>query len=86
MTTRRDFLRTGGLDIAALTLTDGYLSATVTPYVDEYITKKPAFSERKFSSKAVEETVKRVRQKIGALKLEKENKIDLLNDLIYLQK
>jgi meiotically up-regulated gene 157 (Mug157) protein len=69
MTTRRDFLRKGGLGIAALTLTKGYLSAMGAPYSDEYTTNRPAPDARKFTSKAVEETIQRVKQKIKDPKL-----------------
>jgi meiotically up-regulated gene 157 (Mug157) protein len=69
MTTRRDFLRKSGLGIAALTLANSHLSAIAAPFGDEYITKRPALGERKFTSKAVEETIKRVKQKIKDPKL-----------------
>jgi meiotically up-regulated gene 157 (Mug157) protein len=69
MTTRRDFLRKSGLSIAALTFANSYLSAIISPSGEEYVTNRPALGKRKFTSKAVEETIKRVKQKIKDPKL-----------------
>jgi meiotically up-regulated gene 157 (Mug157) protein len=69
MTTRRDFLRKSGFGIATLALTNSYLSVLASPCDSEYVTNRPALNERKFTSKAVEETIKRVKQKIKDPKL-----------------
>jgi meiotically up-regulated gene 157 (Mug157) protein len=68
MTTRRNFLIKSGLGIAALIQTNGYFSAMAAP-ADKYVTKRPAAGERKFTSIAVENTIKRVKQKIKDPKL-----------------
>jgi meiotically up-regulated gene 157 (Mug157) protein len=69
MTTRRDFLKKSGMGMAALTLSNGLLSAMPSLAGDDYTTKRPPLNERKFTSKAVEETIKRVKPKIKDPKL-----------------
>jgi meiotically up-regulated gene 157 (Mug157) protein len=69
MTTRRDFLRKSGFGIAAMAFTNSYFAAMASPSGGEYVTKRPALGDRKFTSKAVEETIKRVKQKIKDPKL-----------------
>lgn len=68
MTTRRDFLKRGGLGLASLAVgstLSGY-SKTVSKVMQptKYVTKRPELAKRHFTSKAVEETIVRVKKKI----------------------
>jgi meiotically up-regulated gene 157 (Mug157) protein len=73
MTTRRDFLKKGGLGLASLALgsrLDIY-SKTVSGILKEekYVCQRPELSKRHFTSKAVEETIVRIKNKIKDPKL-----------------
>lgn len=70
MTTRRAFLKKGGLGLAALTVSGSLFSETQsgtskTPYVSQ----RPDVSKRNFVSKAVEETIVRVNGQLKDRKL-----------------
>ena len=73
MTTRRDFLRKGGLGIASLALGSSLdiYSKTVSGILKEekYVCLRPELSKRHFTSKAVEETIVRIKKKIKDPKL-----------------
>ncbi|WP_321438038.1 glycoside hydrolase family 125 protein [uncultured Bacteroides sp.] len=73
MTTRRDFLKKGGLGLASLALggsLDVY-SKTVSGILkdEKYISQRPELSKRHFTSKAVEETIVKIKKKIKDPKL-----------------
>jgi meiotically up-regulated gene 157 (Mug157) protein len=71
MTTRRAFLKKGGLGLAALTVSGGIFSktqpnpTTTTPYVSQ----RPEIAKRNFVSKAVEETIIQVKEQLKDKKL-----------------
>ena len=73
MTTRRDFLKKGGLGLASLALGGrfGAYSKTVSGILkdEKYISQRPELSKRHFTSKAVEETIVRIKKKIKDPKL-----------------
>ena len=70
MTTRREFLKKGGLSLATLALTGNFFKAQANPENKlSYVTKRPAIGERKFTSKAVEDTILRIKPKIKDPKL-----------------
>jgi len=72
MITRRNFLRAGGIGLAAVALTG---KETIFAQVGsglkqtEYISKRPELSKRNFTSKAVEETIDRVKKQLKDPKL-----------------
>lgn len=75
MTSRRDFLKKGGLGLASLAL-GGNLEAfskTASGIFQKedlkYISKRPELAKRNFTSKAVEETIVRIKKKIKDPKL-----------------
>lgn len=68
MTTRREFLKRGGLGLASLAVgstVSGY-SKTVSNIMQpkKYVSNRPELSKRHFTSKAVEETIVRVKKQI----------------------
>lgn len=73
MTTRRDFLKKGGLALAALA-TSGSIPVSAFAAGNgkgpaDYVSKRPELADRKFTSKAVEETIARVKKQIKDPKL-----------------
>ena len=70
MTTRRDFISKTGLTIAGITLSgSGSLIAWPGSKADDFKSKRPEQSERNFTSKAVEKTIKETKAKIDNPKL-----------------
>ena len=72
MITRRNFLKAGGLSLAAITLTSKEIiaSSTNTGFNQTgYISKRPELSKRNFTSKAVEETIAQVKRQLKDPKL-----------------
>ena len=71
MTTRRDFLKKGGLGLAALAVNTSWAKKTLQESVlsNGYVSKRPPLNKRNFTSKSVEETIKRVKSKIKDPKL-----------------
>jgi meiotically up-regulated gene 157 (Mug157) protein len=73
MTSRRNFLKTGGLGLAALAVGNNVFAkagaAAASTGAGQYVSKRPILSERKFTSKAVEETIIRVKKQINDPKL-----------------
>ena len=72
MITRRNFLKAGGLGLAAMTLTSKEMIAAATNAGFNqagYISKRPELSQRNFSSKAVEETILQVKKQLKDSKL-----------------
>ena len=72
MTSRRNFIKTGGFGLAALAVGNNVFAkvgAAASTGASPYVSKRPVLSERKFTSKAVEETIIRIKQQIEAPKL-----------------
>ena len=71
MTTRRNFLKKTGMGLAALAVKPAWATSSLfeTPQQRVYTSKRPAPENRKFTSKAVEETIARVKSKINDPKL-----------------
>ncbi len=70
MTSRRDFIRTGSLGLAALAASGNVFGmSTGFPVAADYISKRPEASKRHFTSKVVEETIVRVKKQIRDPKL-----------------
>lgn len=71
MTTRRNFLLKGGLGIAGITVGDNSFAADSKTVSTEsrFVSKRPELSKRNFTSKAVEETISRIKKKITDPKL-----------------
>lgn len=71
MTTRRDFLKIGGFGLTALAVDTSWAKKTLQESVlsKGYVSKRPPLNKRKFTSKSVEETIKRVKSKIKDPKL-----------------
>lgn len=72
MASRRDFLRTGSLGLAAITLSNTLVAQQASVLglsVTDYVSKRPEMSKRNFTSKAVEEKIKQVKKKIKYPKL-----------------
>ena len=72
MVTRRNFLKAGGLSLAAMAFTSkGMIAAATNSGLNqtEYISKRPELSQRNFSSKAVEETIAQVKKQLKDTKL-----------------
>ncbi len=71
MTTRRNFLLKGGVGIAALTVETNLLAAcgTTPGAVASYVSKRPELKERKFTSRAIEDSILRIKKKISDPKL-----------------
>ena len=72
MTTRRDFIKRGGLSLAAIGFAGvsgvyGNLKEKATGM--SYVSNRPELSARRFTSKAVEETIDRVKKQIKDPKL-----------------
>lgn len=67
-TTRRDFLKTSSLAVAGLALSGGIITATSCT-TGSYVCKRPPVGSRNFSSKAIEATILKIKQKIGDPKL-----------------
>jgi meiotically up-regulated gene 157 (Mug157) protein len=77
MTTRRNFLKTGSLSLAGL-LAGGKVYPAITssdasnPFpsvTDDFVSRRPAPGERKFSSKVVDETITAYKKRIKDAKL-----------------
>lgn len=72
MTSRRDFLRTGGLALAALavsrTMVAGWLPSQGGKEI-LYVSKRPHLRERKFTSEAVEALIRQIKPQIKNPKL-----------------
>lgn len=66
MTTRRDFIRQSGLTVAGLTIAGASTRVWASP-ANAWVTKRPA--KRNFTSKAVEETIKKTKAKLKDPKL-----------------
>ena len=72
MTTRRNFLKKSGIGLAALAISPSKVfssAPSVQQQAGGYVSKRPAVAERPFTSKAVEETIKRIKPKIKDSKL-----------------
>ena len=73
MTSRRDFLKKGGLGLASLALggtLDSYGKAVSGIFAEKnYVSQRPELAKRQFTSKAVEEAIVRVKKKIKDPKL-----------------
>ena len=72
MLTRRNFLKAGGLSLAAMALSNKDLIAAGTGsgfLQTGYISKRPEISKRNFTSKAVEETIVQVKKQLKDTKL-----------------
>ncbi len=71
MTTRRDFLKKGSLGLAAMAVGSGgnLFSKGTTSIADKYISKRPELAKRHFTSKAVEETIVRIKKQLKDPKL-----------------
>lgn len=69
MTTRRDFIRTGTLTTAGLALAGSGTVIASCASGFSYVSNRPEVSKRNFSSKAVEETIARVKPKLKDPKL-----------------
>ncbi len=70
MTTRRDFLKAGGMAVAGLSLlgSSSFRSGSPIPFLPDGTdlkNKRPAPDKRKFVSEAVDEEIKKVRKGIG---------------------
>ena len=71
MMTRRNFLRVGGLGLTSVVLSDKEIFAGVDSVFRQtgYISNRPELSKRNFTSKAVEETIERVKKQLKDPKL-----------------
>lgn len=71
MTTRRNFLKRSTLGLAALAINPSWAKESLPKSVvsGQYVSQRPPLSKRNFKSKAVEETIKRVKSKIKDPKL-----------------
>ncbi|MFB6342753.1 glycoside hydrolase family 125 protein [Saccharicrinis sp. FJH62] len=68
MTSRRNFIRTGGVAVAGLTLA-GSGDVLASTLKSGYISNRPSKAKRHFTSKAVEETIRNTKVKIKDPKL-----------------
>ena len=71
MNSRRNFLKRGTLGLAALAINPSWAKDSLQRKVNvqEFVSKRPALSKRNFTSKAVEETITRIKTKIKDPKL-----------------
>jgi len=72
MTSRRQFLKMGGLSLATLAVGNNIFakaSAAVAASDDAFVPMRPELSKRHFTSKAVEETIVRIKKQIKDPKL-----------------
>ena len=71
MTTRRDFLKKSTLGLAALALSPSWAAESLqrSSANRKYISQRPPLNRRNFKSKAVEDTIKRIKSKIKDPKL-----------------
>ncbi len=71
MTSRRNFIKKSALGLTALAVSPSWASDSVGGFVqtEKYTTNRPALKKRNFTSKAVEETIARVKPKIKDQKL-----------------
>ena len=71
MTTRRDFLKKSTLGLAALALSPSWAAESLqrNSANRKYISQRPPLNKRNFKSKAVEDTIKRIKSKIKDPKL-----------------
>lgn len=66
MTTRRNFLKRSTLGLAALAVNPSWAKESLQKSIanGQYISQRPPLSKRNFKSKAVEETITRIKSKI----------------------
>lgn len=71
MTSRRNFIKKSALGFTALAISPSWAKEkmTITSQVNKYVSQRPAVNKRKFTSKAVEATITRVKSKIKDEKL-----------------
>lgn len=70
MTSRRDFIKKGGIAIAGLSLSGPLFASTGSgSAVAPYVTNRPPEGKRNFTSKAVEATIRKTKKKINDPKL-----------------
>lgn len=80
MTSRRDFLRTGGMALAGLAISKSIFGNILSPALSSkasplqpsditYVSKRPILAKRNFTSKAVEEVIHQIKPKIKNPKL-----------------
>jgi meiotically up-regulated gene 157 (Mug157) protein len=70
MTTRREFLKKGGMGLAALTVSGNIFPKSQLLTADApYVSKRPEVSKRNFVSKAVEETIVQIKKQLKDPKL-----------------
>ena len=71
MTTRRNFLKKSTLGLAALAINPSWATESLkrNTSANKYTSQRPPLVKRNFKSKAVEETIKRVKSKIADPKL-----------------
>ena len=71
MTTRRNFLKNSTLGLAALAVNPSWAKTSFYNHIqdDKYISQRPPLRKRNFTSKAVEETITRIKSKIEDPKL-----------------
>jgi hypothetical protein len=69
MTSRRDFIKKGGIAIAGLSLSGRLYSSALKGSAISYVTNRPIESQRNFTSKAVEATIVKTKKKIADTKL-----------------
>lgn len=74
MTSRREFIKTGGLAAASLSLLrkgpfGSRFGTPFTPSGEGFVSRRPEIKDRKFVSEAVEEKIKKVKKEIGSEEL-----------------
>ena len=70
MTTRRNFIRTGSLTATGIALAGSTVSASGAPAnAINYVSNRPAPEKRKFTSQAVEESIRKTKAKLKDPKL-----------------
>jgi Uncharacterized conserved protein len=72
MSSRRDFLRSGGLALAGLAMSRSLFAGTITSKDAAgmtYVSKRPELAKRNFTSKAVEEEIAKIKPQIKSPKL-----------------
>ena len=74
MTSRRDFFRKGGMALAGLAVSksifaNSFLSSESTVTATTFVSNRPEMAKRNFTSKAVEETIERIKSMIKNPKL-----------------
>ncbi len=69
MTTRRNFIRNGSLIVSGLALTGSGSVFATSANENSYVSKRPDVAKRKFTSQAVEETIRQTKAKLKDPKL-----------------